>query len=175
MSDKKETVYLIGKRDCCIEGFTTDKIIAKQMIAERGNEYSFIKFKKKNAIKIVESMYLEEPIIVCGILLFPDEEGYFLSSFEQYKSDIVRDIEHALELLKYIKFNKKELEVVKELIIELVSFIKAMEHGTLCDDETGGDYNYWSYFNALKYFTKHVLELKIDFGKVDERVNEYIW
>lgn len=155
-SDNDLKYYLVGYNGKLV-GFSYDKIMVKELIKERGKEYSFIKVKNKKIHEMIDKCLIPEIVYLEGHLLFSDEEPEFMEGFSQYQIDFIYYAKSLLKTLKYIKFSDDEINIIKDLILELRDYIEAMEHGCLCDDETGGSFEYFNYSEAIKWYKKNVL------------------
>jgi hypothetical protein len=135
---------VIQKSTNIIKGIISDKKLLKEFKQQRHDllknyEIRKIKGKKVNK-KLKEQINYQELVENEGILLFPDEEEFFVNAFDQYQIDFRVRLKEYKSFLSFIKFSKNDSKVIKD-------FLKIANQKLNCDEEENEEEDYCDYNN----------------------------
>lgn len=152
-------VYIFGNDKVGFHGHSYDKDDAKNIEKSRKG-LKMVKVKNDKHCK--ETLSINTEFLSCygDIYVTANEEEFFIESFQQFQDDSIHTIDRLIEQLRYLRFNKKEKQLIEYFVSYLLDYQDFMVRGRYEDIDEDEYEKYDALFNdeaALRWFVENVL------------------
>jgi len=149
--------YIVLRKDGSYRGFTTIKEVFEDFTRQRNmKDFEVCIMNKKDMeprlLQEINSSYTEL-VPNSGLLMFPDEEEYFIEGFNQYLLELKMYTSYLLKDIQYIEFqDNEERDIVIKTIKIIYQILKDIEDG----ENSDACVEYDRYFK-MKDMVQHII------------------